>query len=110
MVQAQEALVILGPETKPEARAAVANLAPILHSSSDRVFVVRSEPENIERIRQLPSVAKILAGTESEEALPPLPETDLLFSKAWLMSKQPKTRKGEGLAWDAPGFLPPDRK
>ncbi|WP_328614056.1 hypothetical protein OHS18_38265 [Amycolatopsis sp. NBC_00355] len=30
-----------------------------------------------------------------------------LFVGAWQAGKEPKTRPGDGLSWDAPGFTPP---
>lgn len=104
---AQEVLVILGPDAARAARDAVARVAPILHSVSDRVFSVRGDAG---RVRRLPGVALVLTGGESEDVLRNLSETEALFAKAWLMAKQPKERKGQGLPWDAPGFLPPDQK
>jgi hypothetical protein len=41
--------------------------------------------------------------------LPPdLTQSERLFVAAWEARRQPKSRVGEGLSWDAPGFLPPD--
>ena len=37
-----------------------------------------------------------------------LSEGERLFAAGWQQSKRPKTRRGEGLSWDAPGFEPPD--
>lgn len=37
-----------------------------------------------------------------------LTDTERLFVDAWVLGRQPKQRHGDGLAWDAPGHLPPD--
>jgi hypothetical protein len=31
-----------------------------------------------------------------------------MFVDAWRLRRQPKQRQGNGLAWDSPGFEPPD--
>jgi hypothetical protein len=44
--------------------------------------------------------------------LPPsLGESERLFAQAWQLRQQSggKQRRGEGLGWDAEGFLPPDK-
>jgi hypothetical protein len=37
-----------------------------------------------------------------------LTDDERLFVEAWRLRFAPKQRPGEGLAWDAPGFEPPD--
>ena len=105
--EAQEVLVVLGPSADREA---VVRLAPIVHSASDRVFAVRGDSAQVARIRQLPGVTQVLTGEEPEDATHGLSGTEELFARAWLMARQPKQRKGQGLPWDTPGYLPPDPK
>lgn len=105
-----ETLVILEPGAAAHVRTAVAQLAPILHSGSGRVFVVTGDETAFRRLQQMPGVLQVLTGEGSDEQLPALDASDSLFARAWILGRQPKQRKGEGLAWDAPGFLPPDGK
>lgn len=106
--ESQELLVVLAPGAGQTSRDAVAVIAPVLHSASDQVFAVRGDAAQVARVRQVPGVSLVLVGHESENVLRNLSPTEELFAKAWLMARQPKQRKGEGLPWDAPGHLPPD--
>ena len=105
-----ENLVILESGAALQVRAAVAAATPILHSGSDRVFAVTGDEAALRRIPQIPGVLQVLTGEERDEQLPVLDDSDLLFARAWLLARQPKHRRADGLPWDAPGFLPPDKK
>lgn len=37
-----------------------------------------------------------------------LSAAEQLFVAGWIARTTPKVRPGEGLSWDAPGFVPPD--
>ncbi|RJF93497.1 hypothetical protein [Sphingomonas cavernae] len=60
---------------------------------------------------QVPAAAPAPCGAIDPDALPSeLTDGERLFIEGWRAraSKDPKTRKGEGLPWDAPGYQPPD--
>jgi hypothetical protein len=108
--QSGEALVILKSPTASKITDSIATRAKVTQIASPRVFVVSSDHSSLNAIAQLAGVANVL--TEPDAPLPDiswLDQNERLFIKGWLMARQPKTRgKGEGLSWDAPGFLPPD--
>lgn len=101
-----EVLVILEPANAGQARREILRSAQVLQQASDRVMTVDGDAESVARVH---GVVKVLTGSETAEALPGLTPAESLFSKGWLVSKKKHlTRRGEGLAWDAPGFVPPD--
>jgi hypothetical protein len=84
----------------------------VLHVFSPRLLIVaRGEDDPSAALN---SEADVLAVLEPG-ILPPadlmgrLNPGETLFVTAWLERDKPKTRRGEGLAWDAPGYSPPDR-
>jgi hypothetical protein len=79
--------------------------------ASPRVVVVEGSPGALAGLRSIPGVT-VVTGSDTPPGLTEgLDEGEALFVAAWLSrSKEgpPKQRPGEGLPWDAPGFLPPD--
>ncbi|HEX5746849.1 MAG TPA: hypothetical protein VFZ09_11450 [Archangium sp.] len=73
-----------------------------------RLAIVRGTPGQLEALREQPGVAALCEGPVPPEVLEQLGPTEQLFAKAWETGRQPKSRPGEGLPWDAPGFQPPD--
>lgn len=56
-----------------------------------------------------PAVAVLEAGeTIPDDVRETLTPNEAMFAEAFARRAQPKTRRGEGLDWDAEGFLPPD--
>jgi hypothetical protein len=83
----------------------------VLHLISPRVMVIqRPEGDHALNLRDVSNVeATIEPGDEVPvEILQDLNETEALSARAWTHRAKPKTRPGEGLSWDAPGFVPPD--
>ena len=80
----------------------------ILSRLPPRIFVVAGgSPEVVEETVRLLDV-EALAG-DTVELPADLSETEHLFVTAWLASRRTtRLRRGDGLAWDAPGFTPPD--
>jgi hypothetical protein len=102
----REFLVILEPRLADGALAqlrAVTNVTQVI----GRLVLVQADPEAVARAVRIGGVLHV-----HEEALPePPPDltpSERMFVSAWKARQQPKTRPGEGLSWDAPGFLPPD--
>lgn len=98
----REILVVLVPGV------AVPGGLRILHSVSPAVMIAALSPGA--PLPELPDAAGYL-GTEPPPALlSRLDEAERLFVAGWLARRAPGTKKrpGEGLAWDAPGMVPPD--
>ena len=82
----------------------------ILGRFPPRIFVVAGgSPEAVEETVRSLDVATVAGDTVDLPA--GLSETEHLFVTAWLAGhRTTKVRRGDGLAWDAPGFTPPDRE
>lgn len=104
-----EAIVILSSagNTNTETSSSVTAHARVAQVGSERVMVVTAEPATLDRLRELPGVLKVMTPGDAVPESAGLNEQELLFVKGWQLSKQPKQRRGEGLAWDAPGFDAP---
>lgn len=63
-----------------------------------------------EELKAMSGVDAVLVSGEkpASEIIASLTETEALFLEAFTKRSQPKARPGEGLDWDAGGFLPPD--
>ena len=73
-----------------------------------RLAIIESDDDARAALRSAPGVLGV-----GEPALPDavrqrLTETEQVFVDAWVLGRRPKTRPGDGLTWDAPGFEPPD--
>ena len=74
-----------------------------------RVGVVEGGDDALARLRTAPGVLAVGAPDLAEDVRAELTEAERLFVDGWSLRHRPKTRRGEGLAWDAPGYRPPDR-
>lgn len=74
-----------------------------------RLAVAEMDDGEAEALRRLPGTLEVISGPE--EPLPAsLSESEELFVRGWQQRQRggKRERPGEGLSWDAPGFLPPD--
>jgi hypothetical protein len=104
-----EYLVLLASNDLGSA-ATVRQRCRILSVSPPRLLVVEADEQAVQSLRALPGVADVISATTG--MLPDsLNETERLFAHAWQQRHQmhEKQRTGDGLNWDAEGFLPPDR-
>jgi hypothetical protein len=111
-----EFLVVLDPvpaaaateDPLPALRAA-ARVTQVL--SRRLVLVQAGGAELVAAVRAVPGVALVQTDPAAELSVDAtgLDEKERLFVAAWRARSRPKQRPGEGLDWDAPGFLPPDR-
>lgn len=103
--QTGEVLVILKDSTAPGTRDQIAREGQLTQAGSERVFAMRGP------VPDSPHIERVLTGADAEADVPAgLSLGESLFAKGWLLARKPKTRTGEGLPWDSPGFLPPDPK
>lgn len=109
MTGSDQRLVFLDDDRAEAALARLQQLGRITQVASRRLVVVEGGGDRA----QLESIPGVVAATTS--ALPAhvsarLHDDEALFADAWAVRAQqgPKTRIGDGLPWDAPGFLPPD--
>jgi hypothetical protein len=103
----REFLVVLEPSLADKTLAQLRAITNVTQVLAPRLALVRADPETIARVAQMEGVLDV-----SDDTLPELPQeltpSERLFVSAWEARRQPKIRPGEGLPWDAPGFLPPD--
>lgn len=104
----REVLFILASEGAEETLTRLQRHVRIEHVLRPRVVLARA-PGGVElqALQRIPGVAVVTARPLSEGVWPELTPTEQLFVQAWLQRQEPKTRPGEGLPWDAPGFKPP---
>jgi hypothetical protein len=101
-----ELLAILEPRLATEALAQLRLVANVTQVLAPRLALVQADPEGRSRAAALGGL-HLYEGVISE--LPPdLTPSERVFIAAWEARRRTKTRIGEGLSWDAPGFLPPD--
>jgi hypothetical protein len=103
----RELLAVLEPGLADEALAQLRAVANITQVLPPRLALIRADPDTMARARRIQGVLDVY-----EDVAPALPldltPSERVFISAWQARRQPKTRRGEGLSWDAPGFLPPD--
>jgi hypothetical protein len=83
----------------------------VVHTASPRLVVgERAAPASDAAVRGIEGVVAVSDGELPQSLLDRLGPEEQLFATAWAsrMAADPKERRGEGLAWDARGFAPPD--
>lgn len=78
---------------------------------SPRVMIVETAPGvTTQDLQRIDGVAAVIGPGERIDAAQrsSLTATESLFLDAFAQRYKPKERLGEGLSWDASGFLPPD--
>lgn len=78
---------------------------------SPRVVIVElANDATKEELQMMSDVEAVFEPGErpSDDLVGTLTETEVLFVEAYTQQTKPKERPGEGLDWDAEGFLPPD--
>lgn len=107
----RELLVIMRGERANEAIKQLSANYNVQQVASPRVVVVEGAQNELAGLRAVPGVLAATAGELPPAVLEGLDESEALFVAAWLSRTKggtSKQRPGEGLAWDAPGFVPPD--
>ncbi len=102
-----------GFESTLEAVAALGSR--ILHSYPPWLAVVAIAADRLEALRDCAGVRRVYPGQADQAALEALPDEMKWAVQAWNLhvsrsgkAGTPPARPAEGLAWDAPGHLPPD--
>jgi hypothetical protein len=107
-IDPREVLVVFRAGMPGDAFARLRNEYRVTAMAPPRIAVVAGV-EDIERLTRRPDVEAVMT-TMSDAAPDSLTDAELLFVNGWRARHQSgvKSRTGDGLAWDAPGFLPPD--
>lgn len=102
----QEQLVILDAARADAARTELENLVPVTQILPPRLLLVRADHAAREGIRRVAGVIGVFATPPADLPADLAPE-ERVFAAAWAARSKSKTRPGEGLHWDAPGFDAP---
>lgn len=103
----REDLVVLGPGPTGQTLAQLRKIVNVTQVLSPRLVLVRAEPALRARIAEVAGVLGVYSDAPPD--LPDLTPAERVFISAWQTRATPKQRAGDGLSWDAPGFMPPDR-
>jgi hypothetical protein len=103
----REWLVILETRLAGEALAQLRTVSRVTQVLSPRLAIIQADKETKARIVEVEGVFGVYGDTVPEFPWE-LSQSEQVFVSAWEERQQPKTRPGEGLSWDSPGFLPPD--
>jgi hypothetical protein len=104
----KEVLVVLSSDASSRALDGLRGRYPVKSLLPPRIAILGGESD-IPALHALPEVEAIL--TTPTDPLPSsLSPTESTFIMAWQARQQSaeKDRQGEGLPWDAEGYLPPD--
>jgi len=83
----------------------------VVHTASPRLVVgERAAAASEAAVRGIEGVVAVSDGELPQALLDRLGPEEQLFATAWAsrMATGPKERRGQGMAWDAHGFVPPD--
>ena len=108
--EAREVLLVLDAD---EAAAALEDLASrhrIVGTLPPRVVMAQVDGTALEEMRRDPRIRFVVEDLLPAELIAELTPDEEAFVSAFVLRRTspPKSRVGEGLPWDAPGFQPPD--
>lgn len=102
----RELLIVLESRPASGTLAQLRAVANVTQVFPPRLALVQAGPDARTRIARIQGVLHVL--DDPARKLPAdLTPVERTFAAAWQARQQPKTRAGEGLPWDAPGFEPP---
>jgi hypothetical protein len=105
----EQALVLVTEPDEEDALEHPAVGVKVVQRASSRVALVEGPVSRIRKLAALPGI-EVIEDDIPDSLLELLSQPEALFARAWERRQHahPEERPGEGLAWDAPGFEPPD--
>ncbi len=103
----QEALLIVDSPNPDQVLSQAGELVRLTQRLPPRLAIIVGESSQLEAVRDLPGVVGVFEAVVPDSVLQRLNPTERLFAEAWVAGRQPKSRPGEGLPWDAGGYEPP---
>ncbi|MDR4479556.1 MAG: hypothetical protein R3B37_07420 [Nitrospira sp.] len=106
-----EVLIIFKAPPSPRVVADLRSRFAVKALAPPRIAVLHLQENQVQDLQRMPGLEAVLQGPSSPSP-PSLTEQERLFITGWQQQQQGeggKRRKGEGLPWDAEGYLPPDR-
>ena len=104
-----EALIIAEPAALESVWRDVSALVDVTQRLPPRLAIVQGDEGALAKLRDVSGIVVVTSGDVPDQISSVLSESERLFAQGWVLGRSPKQRKGDGLAWDADGFLPPDR-
>lgn len=102
-----EYLVILESHLADQTLARLKALAIVTQVLRPRLLLIRADAKAEKTAARIAGVLGLYQAAPSKLPLD-LTAEERLFVSAWEARRQPKSRPGDSLPWDAPGFVPPD--
>lgn len=108
MTAVREVLVVLDAERAAQARSAVGAHAHIVQELLPRLLVCHCDESSLAAVRAVAGVVAVCVDEVPQRIAATASDEERLFIDAWKLRRVPKgPRVGDGLDWDAPGFVPP---
>jgi hypothetical protein len=102
----REDLVVLESASAKEALAELGGVADVTQVLAPRLVLIRAYPKVLKQVARIKGVVGVYHDTSPD--LPDLEPNERVFISAWEARRRPKTRPGDQLSWDSPGFNAPD--
>lgn len=105
-----EILVILEPDAADATLQGLHDQYHVLQVFSPTMVLMLVDEDDIPVVKELEGVSVVHDSEIPEEEFPDWKEEESLFGQAWNLRQQSfdKSRKGDGLEWNAEGFEAPD--
>ena len=104
--ESREHLVVLDPGVAKKAVAKLQDIADVTQVLEPRLVILRADSEARIHIAQIEGVLGIF--DDSLPELADLTPAERIFLSAWDARRRPKSRRGDELPWDSPGFSAPN--
>ena len=104
----KQVLVLMRKDSTPSHLERLQHQYKVISLLRPRVLVFDIDEQLAAQLRDDPEVVGVFTGEVPEEVLTQLDPGERLFVSAWQQRSADKKRRGDGLPWDAPGFVPPD--
>lgn len=104
----EELLLVLSADAPEHVWEELRRAHHVIHTVSPRVLAIEAPGHDGPRPEDIEGVVSVTKSDVPDDVAATLNDTERLWIAAWAMRRAPKQRVGDGEAWDAPGFLPPD--
>jgi hypothetical protein len=107
----RQVLVLLGTDAAASLLERLQKQYTVISLLRPRILVLDADDETAAQLRRDTEIVGVFEGQVPAEIVAQLEPTERLFVSAWSQqqSSEGKKRSGDGLSWDSPGFVPPDR-
>jgi hypothetical protein len=107
--QSRPVLVLLPEASASEQVGRLQSAYRVLTLMRPRLAVVEVDEQALTALRKTPDVVGVYEQNVPPDVLAGLRPEERLFVEGWILQQasKDKSRSGDGLSWDAPGFQPP---